>query len=269
MKKLLAVLLIALLALTGCSKQEPTVGGPGSTWDCVEYTSLDEMNEVLGINIQSINDEVSDEWFGIISNSIAQYKFKINDEDWCIRGSKDVDNDISGLNYESITFEKDVEATFYTDEVYAHRFFKDDCQYVISVDTKDKDIAMSYFDKVCGEIQTNITGFKSGYENEIFEDGDDVVYRVTYFYDDASTMTMEIIYTFEDDKMVSNYNRIVFDNEEAAQDYYDDLVDSGYSADDLTLEGNTITTEKNTDVDFYSDYTKAGFIEMMKSSMAQ
>ena len=37
----------------------------------------------------------------------------------------------------------------------------------------------------------------------------------------------------------------------------------------LTKEDNTIITEKNTDVDFYSDYTKAGFIEMMKSSMAQ
>ena len=73
----------------------------------------------------------------------------------------------------------------------------------------------------------------------------------------------------ENDKMVSILNNYIFETEEAAQEYYDLLIESGYTAEQIVLEGKIISSENNSNLEFYSDYTKAEFIEMMQSSMAQ
>ena len=264
MKKVLITLLLIGLFLTGCSKKDD-----GLTWDCVEYDTIEKMNEAAGTNIVSAAIAgKSDEWFGVISNSIAQYTFKVHDEEWCIRASKDVDNDISGLNYEAIGFEKDVDSTYYLDEVYMNRFFHDNTQYVISVNVKDKEVARSYFDNICGELKTSITGIKSGYEVSIDVVGDDVIYNTVLFNSDGTSTTMTTVYTFENDKMVKIVSSIAFETEQAAKDYLDDLAEYGNDISNLTLEGATISSV-NTDVDFYSDYTKDEFVESMKNAMAQ
>lgn len=266
MKKILTILLLLCFMLTGCSNNH----NANATWDCVEYSTIEEMNEAAGTNIVSAGIAgKSDEWFGVISKSIAQYKFKANDEEWCVRASKDVDNDISGVYSDSIDFEKDITSTYYTDEIDLFRFFYNDVQYVITLDVKDKDISTAHFDSVCNEFKTNITGVKSGYENEIFEDGDDVIYRVTFFNDDGSTMVMDTVYSFKDDKMVSITSIIGFETEQAVQDYVDLLVEYGRSTDEFTVDGLKIISDGSSNVDFYSDYTKEGFIEMMKTSMIQ
>lgn len=268
MKKLLFTLLVLCISLTACSKKEEVVG-PGSTWDCVEYENIEDMNAVTNTNIvEAPVAEKTDEWFGVISKTIAQYKFTTNGEQWCVRASKDIDNDISGLYYENIEFEKDITATYYNDEVYAFRFFYDNTQYVIFVDVKEKDIAMSHFDDVCNDFKTNITGIKSGYDNRIYEDGDNVIYELIMYNDDGTKIVSEIIYVFENEKMVSIINCNTFDSEEAAKEYYDLLIEYGTSPKEITLNGKTILSESN-DVDFYSDYTKAEFMEMMSQSMAQ
>ena len=272
MKKILLVLLMTVMCMSGCSKPEETgnVGGKGSTWDCVEYDTIEEMNSVAGTNIVSASVAgKSDEWFGVISGNLAQYKFVVNGEDWCIRASKDVDNDISGLNYDDIGFEKDMTSTYYNDEVYAFRFFNNDIQYVISLTVTGKDIKRSYFDNICNDFKTRITGVKSGYENEIIEDGDTVVYRTTIYNDDGTTLIMEVNYTFENDKMVSIINNNIFETEEAAKEYYDLLIESGTSKDSIKLEGNTITSDMSANVDFYSDMNKESFMKSMEDAMNQ
>ena len=80
---------------------------------------------------------------------------------------------------------------------------------------------------------------------------------------------MEIIYAFENDKMVSILNNYIFETEEAAQEYYDLLLESGYEASQFVFEGSTISSENNGNLEFYSDYTKAEFLEMMQSSITQ
>lgn len=268
MKKIFILLLILCFMLTGCGKDPQN--NANAKWDCVEYSSIEEMNEAASTNITSSQLEgTSDEWFGVISENIAQYKFMCNEEDWCIRASKDVDNDISGLYYDNIDFEKDITATYYNDDVYAFRFFNNDTQYVISLVVTDKEIARSYFDKVCNDFKTNITGVKSGYDTELFEDGDNVVYKVTMYNDDGTTMIMEVIYSFEGDKMVSILNNNIFETEELAKDYYDQLIEAGYDVSSFTLEGSVISSSNNSNVDFYSDMTKAEFIEQMESSLNQ
>ena len=269
MKKIVLALLVLSLLLTGCGNNGDG-GNANAKWDCVEYTSLEEINTAAGTNIVKAQVEsVSDEWFGVISSSIAQYTFKCGDEDWCIRGSKDVDNDISGLNYDSISFEKDITATYYNDEVYAFRFFFEDTQYVVSLDVKDKDISTSYFDKICNGFKTDVTGVKSGYESEIIENGDEVISRTTLYNDDGTKIVMDSIYTFEGDKMVSILSSTLFETEETAKEYYDLLLDNGRSADDMTLDGCTISSLMNGNLDFYSDYTKDEFIKMQKEAIGQ
>lgn len=268
MKKMMTIMFVLCLMLCGCTKQDEKTAN--AVWDAKEYNTIEEMNEAAGTNIvtAAITGK-ADESFIVISNSVAQYKFIANDESWCIRASKDVDNDISGLYYDDITFEKDIEATYYNDEVYAHRFFNNDVQYVISLDVKDKDIARSHFDDVCSEFQTNITGVKSGYDNELYEDGNDVVYRVNYYNSDGTTTIMETIYGFDGDKMISIISKNIFETEDAAKEYYDLLIENGYSKEDITLETNTISSSLNGNLDFYSDMSKEEFINQTKSALAQ
>ena len=267
MKKVLIVLLLVCLAVTGCSKK---ANNANAKWDCVEYDSIEDMNTAAGTNIVSASVAgKSEEWFGVISKSIAQYKFKVNDEEWCIRASKDVDNDISGLHYDNIGFEKDTTATYYNDEVYAFRFFDKGVQYVISLDVKDKDISTGHFDEICNDFKTNITGVKSGYENELLEEGNDVILRTTMFNDDGTTTIMDTIYTFENDKLVKITSKLGFETEQAAKDYLDAMTKEGADVSSFVLEGSTITSDSSSNVDFYSDYTKATFIDMMKSSVGQ
>ncbi len=268
MKKVLIALLLVCLALVGCSKKDINAN---AKWDCVEYDTIEEMNAAAGTNIVSASVAgKSEEWFGVISNSIAQYKFKVNGEDWCIRASKDVDNDISGLYYDSIKFKKDTTSTYYiVDEVYMVRFFDNGIQYVISLDVKDKDISTSHFDEVSNSFITNITGVKSGYENELFEEGNDVILRTTVFNDDGTSTVMDTIYTFEKDKMVKITSKTTFETEQAALDYLNEMVENGRDKNEFTLEGTTIISDNSSNVDFYSDKTKEAFINMMKESLGQ
>ena len=53
MKKALLVLFMICICLTGCSNnsESETVGGQGSTYDYVEYDTVEQINEVIGSNI--------------------------------------------------------------------------------------------------------------------------------------------------------------------------------------------------------------------------
>ena len=268
MKKILFVLIMLCLVLTGCSKNEESKDD--AKWDYVEYSTIEEMNEAANTNIVSAAIAgKSDEKFGVISGNIAQYTFTANSEEWCLRASKDVDNDISGLYYENNGFDKDITSTYYNDEVYMFRFFYDDTQYVITLDVKNKDIPTSHFDSVCNEFKTNITGVKSGYENEIIEDGDNVINKVTVFNDDGTTTVMDTVYTFEEDKMVKITSYTTFENEKALEDYLDLMAQNDRDISKFTIDGLTISSDISSNVDFYSDYTKAEFIDMMKSPISK
>lgn len=271
MKKVLFILLVLGLCLAGCNKkQDKSDEGiiSGVTYDCVQYDTIEEMNSAVGINITSAAIAgKSDEKFEVISKNIAQYTFKANGLEWCIRASKDIENDISGLYYDTIGFEKDITSVYYTDYYDVFRFFYNDTQYVISTNVEGMDISTTSFDRICYEFKTNITGVKSGYDTEVYEDGDDVIYRYTSYNDDGSIIVSDVIYTFDGDKMVSILNKTKFDSKEKLQEYCDLLVENGISLDDYTIEDNTIIKENNANLDFYSDTTRQEFIEQMKSML--
>ena len=104
--------------------------------------------------------------------------------------------------------------------------------------------------------------------NEIIEDGDDVIYRVVIYNDDGTTMTMDTVYTFENDKMSKIVSNINFETAEALKAYVEDLKEYGNSVENLVIEGTTLSSDSSSNVDFYSDYTKAEFISMMKDQIS-
>lgn len=265
MKKLLFILVLFCLMVTGCNNKNNQGNLNGAIFDKKDYETIEEMNEAAGTNIVSAPiSGKSDESFIVIANKIAQYTFNTNEEKWCIRASKDTDNDISGLYYDSIGFEKDTNATYYTDDFYVNRFFNNGIQYVISLDVKDKDIKTTHFDDVCGEFQTNITGVKAGYNVEIFEENDNVIHKTTYYNDDGTATIMEIIYKFKNDKMTSITNNIILENEEKLNEYLNLLKENNSPIDDLTINGTTISTDNSNNIDNYQDFTKSEFIKNQK-----
>ena len=271
MKRLLFIFLVLCLCLAGCSNKEGKTNEeiiPGVTYDCVQYDTIEEMNSAIGSNITSAAIAgKSDEKYEVIGKNIAQYTFKANGFEWCIRASKDTENDISGLYYDTIRFEKDITSVYYTDYYDVFRFFYNDTQYVIFTNVEGKEISTTNFDRICNEFKTNITGVKSGYEVEVFEDGDDVIYRYTSYNDDGSIVVSDVIYTFDGDKMVNILNKTKFDSKEKLQEYCDLLVENGVSLDAYTISDNTLIKENNANLDFYSDTTRQEFIDQMKAML--
>lgn len=272
MKKILLVLFAFTLVLCGCAKKEEIQQEQpiaNAVWDAKEYQTIEELNDVVGSNlVTAAVAGKEDEKFIVISNKIGQYTFKCNGEEWCLRASQDVENDISGLYYDNIGFEKDVVGTYYNDEVYARRFFYNDVQYVISLNVKDKEISTTHFDEICDEFQTNITGVESGTDTELTEDGNNIVYRITIHNQDSTTTIMETIYEFDNDKMVSITSKNIFETEDAAKEYLALMEEAGYSMENITLDATTITSSMNQNLDFYSGLTKEEFYNQMKSSLS-
>lgn len=262
MKKLLLVLILCM-TLCGCQKNNNNV-----TWDVEECTTLEDLNEKAGTHIIApgiVGKE--NEWFGLISKTIAEYKFDLDGYTWSIRASKNVDEDISGVYSESITFEKDTSSTFYTDDVYLSRFFFEDVQYVINLDLLDKDdFGTMNFDEVVGEIKSAITGVEDvGYKVNVYEEGDDVVWAVDYKFEDGTSLKMDVHYCFENDKMTKVVTMMTYDSEEVAKETYDELLESG-GQEGIILEGKTISQESPADG---YDQTKAEFLETMQALASQ
>lgn len=130
MKKLLT-LLILMLIVSGCSNETNTANMENPI---KEIESLQEINELASTNILEI-EQGQNPRYSIINSDpvIAQYDFQLNGYEWSIRGSKQVNDDISGINHEHNKFEAYGDYTLYTDDFYMARYFCDDTQYVYTI----------------------------------------------------------------------------------------------------------------------------------------
>lgn len=141
MKKLLSVLLIVLLATmaVSCStdkkqeeeKSEEVVGMPNPI---KEYDSLDKINEIAGVHIvipSSIS--VTDIKYTTISDEAAQVIFTLDGHKWTVRGSKNVDEDLSGIHNENNVFVPGQDSAVYLPDSLIDRFFIEGMQYTIVI----------------------------------------------------------------------------------------------------------------------------------------
>lgn len=152
MKKLLCILAALTLgiSLAACSKapEETTTAAEETVADAglagianpmAEYGSLAEICEITGVSITKpeTQGEISDEKFFVISGELAEYDFTVNGRNYTLRGSKDLNADISGLYTENGTaFAGQTDGTaYYSDEtVHAARTVINETQYVLTVE---------------------------------------------------------------------------------------------------------------------------------------
>lgn len=100
----------------------------------VEYSSLEEINEVAGVNLMKPPVMgVSNERFSVIDGRIAQYICDVNGLEWTFRGACITDEDISGIYDERNVFTSNEDSGLYANEFYLDRFFDGDRQYTIVV----------------------------------------------------------------------------------------------------------------------------------------
>lgn len=143
MKKLLFILLTVLISLSfvSCSKkqeepneeveEEGLIGMPNPM---KEYSSLDQINGIAGTHIvipSSIN--ASDFKYFTINNDLAEVRFTLDNLEWTIRGSKNVDMDISGIADENNVFESGQDGAVYLNDYYIDRIFVEGFQYTTVV----------------------------------------------------------------------------------------------------------------------------------------
>lgn len=143
MKKILFILLTVLISLSfaSCSnkqeesnekvEEEGLIGMPNPMKEC---SSLDEINKIAGTHIvipSSIN--ASNLKYFTINNDLAEVRFTLDNLEWTIRGSKNVDMDISGIADENNVFESGQDGVVYLNDYYIDRIFVDDFQYTTVV----------------------------------------------------------------------------------------------------------------------------------------
>lgn len=251
-------LLTAALALTLCfsfsvrgadaeeAKEDKFAGLPNPI---VEYETLDEINEKIGVNLLPPSEEdVSDERFSIINDSIAQYVCNFNGTEWTFRAAELTDEDISGIFSEYNEFVPGQDYILSTNEFYMNRFFDRDKQYTIVVEnpvSADGEIFINEdeFMDVCmelqliqklhmddplvGDYQDTVSQRASAYVERF-----DEVYNVSVFWSDsASECTRWTMYD-----AVKDGDRLTYRGEEICHDTYDE--EGNVTSSDVTVSNN-------------------------------
>lgn len=133
MKKLLTLLFacMMLISLTACKQKEEIIDNPVVN-PMVEYNSLEEINEKIGVNIVSpgVMGKTDEKYF-VVADQLAEYDFSLNGYEYTIRGAKITDQDISGIYDDNNIFEANQDSTCYLNDYYIERFFDEDKQYTI------------------------------------------------------------------------------------------------------------------------------------------
>lgn len=173
MKKLTALLLcfVLLFALCACAKEsadikEPEGGNSPAINPCREYSSLDEINAIVGGNLMHpAVMGVEDKAFIVIDcgdYKIAEYQFNVAGFDYSFRCAKE-NKDISGvyMGGEGTAF-----ADGNTDEMQINcgseykcaRWFDGDMQYVLTLDDAENAMTQDNFESIATELMQLSTG---------------------------------------------------------------------------------------------------------------
>lgn len=164
MKKLLTLLLIVLVSfgLIGCSnKYEPDENL------YKEYETLDEINNIANVTI--LNPAImgiEDQHYYIVESNTASTTLKINGYTYHIRGTKEINFDMSGVFKDGKCLFDGAEGDIQygeTDEYKVYRFFLGNIQYIFAVKDKgeiDKKVFSAqfedYFNMMCYEPSYDI-----------------------------------------------------------------------------------------------------------------
>lgn len=140
MKKITFVLLTLLLGLSlaSCSSQTKDtqeqeqnesvdIGMPNPMH---EYDTIDKINSIVGTHVIIPSAlPVSEVKYFAINEDIAEVIFTLDGHEWRVRGSKILDQDISGI--QNIEFNEGENICIYLNDYYIDRLFTENYQYTI------------------------------------------------------------------------------------------------------------------------------------------
>lgn len=138
MKKILTLLLIALLSLSlcGCNGNKEESNG------YKEYDSLQEINKAANVTIiKPTGSTITEEKYSLIEGHTASYVFMMNGYKYNVRGTKDLTFDMSGIIVDNKPLFENIEEKIQfgeTQEYKAYRFILGNIQYIFSVKDNTK-----------------------------------------------------------------------------------------------------------------------------------
>lgn len=211
MKKIIMLLItMMMLTVSGCSKKA-NMANP-----VMEYESLAEINDKLGTNLIDIKEygNVENERISIIDDKIGEYSFVIDGYDLCLRASKELNEDISGVYVDGEPAFTDFSSLMSfagNEEVKAFRLVTNDgCQYTVTSKSQsdpDDDLFLEYL----GLIEDKI--FVTGSKPEIaemageYEDSYSMRAYATIFLYDINSPWLEMAWS----SSVSEYDTWMFE----------------------------------------------------------
>ncbi len=159
MKRFLIIVLCLALCLSfvACGNKKETEQMANATWDCVEYDSLDELNAAIGMKLCTPGVMgVTDEFYGLISETIADYKFTVNGIECSFRATPAFDTDPSGVWVgETTAFDgktpSDTVEYVSTEDCKLARWATIDGQYVFNM--QDPKMEDSTFESIVEELK--------------------------------------------------------------------------------------------------------------------
>lgn len=259
MRKFIASIIMIVSAvcfLTGCEAKRSVLTEKsavdvqtGIPNPIVEYSSLEEINELAGVNLMKPPVMgVSDERFSVINGRIAQYICDINGMEWTFRGASITDEDISGMYDERNVFTPNEDSVLYANEFYLDRFFDGDLQYTIAASepvSDDEEIILDEetFSNCCMEIKSIL---KQHIDDPLVGDyqntTDDRMILYVERQGDYYTVSVNLNVSDRESKCwtildaVKDGDRLTYKGEEIGEYSYDD--DWNETSSDVTVSNN-------------------------------
>ena len=140
MKKIISLLMVLLLGslMVSCSSSKNDSPSAGMPNPIIEYKTIDDINKKAGTYLVIPSSfAVTDVRYSTINDEISQIDFKMDDHEWTVRGSKTVDQDISGIHNEDNIFTPGSDFGAYLPEFFLDRFFTEGIQYTFVLSGAD------------------------------------------------------------------------------------------------------------------------------------
>lgn len=266
-----------LLMLVGCSNESNSANMPNPN---NQYDLLEDINKRVGGNLTKPNIEgIQDDDFTIIDGEyqIAQYRFHVNDAKYCYRFSKaPLSFDISGYYVDGkLLFSEDDYGVCFVnpkDGVRAARWQAQEGQYVLLVEgniEQDEFINTVYsLTDITGIVEVDISDMHDTvnyFTSSVEEEGDNIVYT-TIPKENAEDQTIQrVIYVCEGEKIVRIECENIYQDEQAAQDFYNEYNEL-YPSYKLEINGKVVKMILSENAEGLEDAKRSELLKQLQGS---
>lgn len=275
--KLILITICIMIMVAGCSKQSDSENMPNPNQ---QYNLLEDINEKVGGNLTKPNIEtIEDDDFTIIDGEyqIAQYRFHVKDVKYCYRFSKaPLSFDISGYYVDGkLLFSEDDYGVCFVnpkDGVRAARWQAEEGQYVLlaegNIEQDEFTNTVYSLTDITGTVEVDINDMHDAvnfFTSSVEEDGDNIVYT-TVPKENAEDQTIQrVIYVCKGEKIVRIDCENIYQDEQAAQDFYKEYNEL-YPSYKLEINGKVVKMVLSENAEGLEDYKRSDLLKQLKES---